>query len=164
MTSTSDTKETVEETNKIQLNKPILQKGSQGKAVEELQKLLTDWDIYTGPVDGDFGPQTAQGVKDFQRRVFIKEDGIVADLTWRALATGAPVDMPELTKGCKGELVKTMQRILKTTCDYVGWIDGDFGELTEAAVTSWQRRCGLSVTGIVEEKTWKALSKAPWYQ
>lgn len=161
MTSTSDASKPIEETVPIQYSKPTLQKGDKGRTVEELQNLLSSWDIYTGPIDSEFGEQTEQGVKDFQRRVFLKEDGIVGDRTWRSLSTGAPIDMPELCKGCSGELVMTLQRVLKTTCDYVGWVDGDFGPLTESAVTSWQRRCKLSVTGIVEQKTWCALSKVP---
>lgn len=159
MTSTSDASDTMEETLQIQLSQPVLQQGSNGKAVEELQNLLFAWGIYTGPIDGTFGYQTEHSVKNFQRRVFLKEDGIVAERTWRALYTGAPVDMPELSQGCNGELVKKVQRILKSTCDYIGRIDGDFGPMTESGLTSFQRRYEVSVTGVVEETTWYALSK-----
>lgn len=159
MTSTSHASDTMEETLQIQLSQPVLQLGSNGKAVEELQKLLSDWGISTGPIDREFGYQTEQSVKYFQRRVFLQEDGIVAELTWRALYTGAPVDMPELSKGCKGELVKKVQRILKSTCDYIGRIDGNFGSMTESALTSFQRRYEVPITGVVEENTWRALSK-----
>ncbi|WP_017316198.1 peptidoglycan-binding domain-containing protein [Mastigocladopsis repens] len=159
MPSTSDARDTREETVQIQSSKAVLRQGSKGKAVEELQNLLSYWGIYTGPINGEFEPQTEQAVKEFQRRVFLQEDGIVGERTWRVLATGAPVDMPELSKGCNGELVRKVQRVLKSTCDYIGWIDGDFGPLTESALTSLQRRCELSVTGVVEEKTWYALSK-----
>ncbi|MBW4632812.1 MAG: peptidoglycan-binding protein [Iphinoe sp. HA4291-MV1] len=161
MTSISDTNDIVEEVVQIQISKPVLRQGSKSRAVEDLQHLLSYWGVYTGPVNGNFGQQTEQGVKDFQRRVFLKEDGSVAERTWRALYTGAPVDMPELSKGCNGELVKTVQRVLKSTHDYIGWIDGDFGDLTEASVTSLQRRCELPVTGVVDESTWYALSKVP---
>ncbi|ARV57383.1 peptidoglycan-binding protein [Nostocales cyanobacterium HT-58-2] len=159
MSSTSDASNTIEETVQIQLSKPVLRPGSKGRAVEELQHLLSYWGVYTGPVNGEFANQTEQGVKEFQRRVFVQVDGVVAEQTWRALYTGGPVDMPELSKGCHGELVKTLQRILKSTQDYIGWIDGDFGPLTESALTSLQRRCELPVTGVVEERTWHALSK-----
>jgi peptidoglycan hydrolase-like protein with peptidoglycan-binding domain len=159
MLSTSDASDTMEETLQIQLSQPVLQLGSNGKAVEELQKLLFAWGISTGPIDGNFGYQTAQSVKNFQRRVFLEEDGIVAQRTWRALYTGAPVNMPELSQGCNGELVKKVQRILKSTCDYIGRIDGNFGSMTESALTSFQRRYEVPITGVVEETTWYALSK-----
>lgn len=159
MTSTRDASDTREETVQIQLSQPVLQQRSNGKAVEELQNLLFAWGVYTGSVDGEFGYQTEQSVKKFQRRVFLEEDGIVAERTWRALYTGAPVDMPELSKGCNGELVKKVQRILKTTCDYIGRVDGNFGSMTESALTSFQRRYEVPITGVVEENTWRALSK-----
>ncbi|KAB8319732.1 peptidoglycan-binding protein [Tolypothrix campylonemoides VB511288] len=159
MTSTSHATDTMEETLQIQLSQPVLQLGSKGKAVEELQKLLSDWGISTGPIDGEFGYQTEQSVKNFQRRVFLEENGIVAERTWRVLYTGAPVDMPELSQGCQGELVKKVQRILKSTCDYIGRIDGNFGAMTESALTSFQRRYEVAITGVVEESTWRALIK-----
>lgn len=159
MTSTRDASDTREETVQIQLSQPVLQQGSNGKAVEELQNLLFAWGVYTGSVDGEFGYQTEQSVKKFQRRVFLEEDGIVAERTWRALYTGAPVDMPELSKGCNGELVKKVQRILKSTCDYIGRVDGNFGSMTESALESFQRRYEVPITGVVEENTWRALGK-----
>lgn len=162
MTSTRDANDTMEQMVQIQLSHPVLRKGSNGKAVEELQNLLSDWGIYTGAVDGEFGYQTEQSVKNFQRRVFLEEDGIVAERTWRALYTGVPIDMPELSQGCKGELVKKVQRILKSTCDYIGWVDGNFGSMTESALTSFQRRSEVSITGVVDESTWHALSKVLW--
>jgi peptidoglycan hydrolase-like protein with peptidoglycan-binding domain len=67
--------------------------------------------------------------------------------------------MPELSQGCNGELVKKVQRILKSTCDYIGRIDGNFGSMTESALTSFQRRYEVPITGVVEESTWRALSK-----
>ncbi|NJM73822.1 MAG: peptidoglycan-binding protein [Scytonema sp. RU_4_4] len=159
MSSTSDTSDTMQEVVQIQISKPVLRQNSKGRAVKELQHLLSYWGVYTGPVNGNFEQQTEHGVKDYQRRVFLQEDGVVAEHTWLALYTGAPVYMPELSKGCSGEQVRIIQRVLKSTNDYVGWIDSDFGDLTEAAVTSFQRRCELPVTGVVDEDTWYALSQ-----
>jgi len=144
-----------------QLNKPVLKKGSKGKDVEELQKLLTHWDVYTGPINGTFGPQTEQGVIAFQHRVFLLEDGIVGDLTWQALYSGTPVNMPVLKRGSKGQAVTTVQTVLQLTRDYTSTIDGDFGPRTETAVKAFQTRSNLRNDGVVEDKTWYALSKVP---
>ncbi len=38
--------------------------------------------------------------------------------------------------------------------------DGCFGELTEAAIKAFQHRRGLTITGIVNEETWKSLVEA----
>ncbi|MCJ8279162.1 MAG: peptidoglycan-binding protein [Rivularia sp. ALOHA_DT_140] len=67
--------------------------------------------------------------------------------------------MPELRKGSKGEMVMKAQRILKTTSDYIGYVDGDFGWIMEAAVQSFQRRSKVPVTGIIDKETWNALNQ-----
>ncbi|NEU73828.1 peptidoglycan-binding protein [Hassallia byssoidea VB512170] len=143
------------------LDKPVLKEGSTGDAVEELQELLKKYNTYTGAIDGAFGPLTKKGVIAFQHRVFLKEDGIVADNTWRALFKGAPVDMPILKKGSKGDLVETVQNILKSSKDYNGAIDGEFGSKLERAVKKLQERTELPHDGIVEDRTWFELSKIP---
>ena len=143
------------------LNKPVLRRGSQGKDVEELQQLLTHWKTFNGPINGNFGPQTEKGVIDFQHRVFLVEDGIVGQLSWQALYTGAPVNMPVLQRGSQGEAVKTVQRVLQLTRDYSSTVDGDFGTFTEKAVKAFQKRSNLQDNGIVEADTWYALSKVP---
>ena len=64
-----------------------------------------------------------------------------------------------LKKGSKGEKVKKLQQML----DDLGITlrpDGDFGEKTEEAVKRFQKSRGLTVDGIVGEKTWNALEKA----
>ncbi|MBW4634954.1 MAG: peptidoglycan-binding protein [Iphinoe sp. HA4291-MV1] len=142
-----------------QLNKPELKEGSRGEEVKELQDLLQRYKLYTGAIDGIFGPATTKAVKAFQHRVFLKEDGIVGDKTWRALYKGAPVDMPVLKKGSKGDLVVTIQKILQTTKDYHGKVDGDFNSRTEDAVKAFQKRVGLTQDGIVGDRTWFELSK-----
>jgi peptidoglycan hydrolase-like protein with peptidoglycan-binding domain len=144
-----------------QLNKPLLRRGSQGKDVEELQKLLTYWKTFTGPINGNFGPQTEQGVIDFQHRVFLLEDGIVGSLTWQALYSGAPANMPVLQRGSQGKAVISLQTVLQLTRDYSGAIDGDFGSRTETAVKAFQKRNKLKDNGIVNDDTWYALSKVP---
>jgi peptidoglycan hydrolase-like protein with peptidoglycan-binding domain len=162
MESSSDAKTTTPKaTAQARLNKPVLRSGSTGKDVEELQNLLTQWKTFTGPVNGNFGPQTEKGVIDFQHRVFLAEDGIVGQLTWQALYSGAPVNMPVLKRGSQGEVVMTLQRVLQSTRDYSSAIDGDFGSLTETAVKAFQKRSKLTQDGIVSDDTWYALSKVP---
>ena len=140
------------------LNKPVLREGSQGEAVKELQELLLRSNVYV-VVDGIFGPQTKHAVEFFQYKMFLVEDGIVGDKTWRSLYQRAPVDMPVLRKGSKGELVKKMQYRLSGGGYYNSTVDGDFGSLTEAAVKELQKSTGLDIDGIVGDRTWHQLSK-----
>ena len=140
------------------LNKPVLSEGSKGEDVKELQELLSRNNIHT-TIDGIFGPKTTSAVKFFQCQMFLLDDGIVGDKTWRALYKGAPVDMPVLSKGSKGELVEKIQYRLSYCGYYKSTIDGDFGSGTEAAVKELQKSTGLSVDGIVGDRTWHQLSK-----
>lgn len=143
------------------IKKPVLKQGARGEAVREVQDILADLGIYKGSIDGVFDLDVKNAVITFQHRVFLIEDGIVGPLTWQALYTNAPVNMPVLTLGSKGKSVVLLQNLLNTTKDYLGVMDGIFGPLTKAAVQAFQKRSSLVDDGIVGERTWKALSNVP---
>ena len=68
-------------------------------------------------------------------------------------------DMPLIKRGSKGDAVKKLQEILISngySCGSYG-ADGDFGSATENAVKAFQKDHGLTVDGIVGEKTWAKL-------
>lgn len=147
--------------NQSLINKATLRRGSQGNDVREVQRLLIHWGYGTVDtfVDGVFDEIMEYSVKAYQRRVFLKEDGIVGSVTWQALYTGAPVNMPELRRGSKGQTVMVLQEVLQICGDYTARIDGDFGYWTEQAVKAFQKRSNLVADGIVGSRTWHALSK-----
>ena len=70
------------------MNRPLLQFGSKGPTVRELQKLLAI------SVDGDFGPATKTAVQAFQKLAVLTQDGVVGPATWRALLASAPPATP----------------------------------------------------------------------
>jgi peptidoglycan hydrolase-like protein with peptidoglycan-binding domain len=143
------------------LNKPTLQIGSTGQAVKELQQLLYHWGYYSGPFDGNFTLAVQNAVIAYQHRVFLIEDGIVASITWQALYSGAPVNMPTLMNGISRNAVKIVQNVLKLNGYYFGFTDGFFGTLTYLAVRQLQMDSDLPVDGIVSYRTWHAISKLP---
>ena len=67
--------------------RPMLQKGSTGNAVREMQELLVRRGAAIDP-DGDFGSRTQRAVIEFQRSKTLGADGIVGPLTWNALEAG----------------------------------------------------------------------------
>lgn len=76
-TNTSTTKSTATLTNKIEVQLPVLKKGSKGVAVSMLQAMLNV------NVDGDFGDDTKNALKVFQSNVKIAADGICGADTWK---------------------------------------------------------------------------------
>ncbi len=140
---------------------PSLTQGSKSQAVKKVQTLLRKWGYYPGPIDGLYSRAVTIAVKSFQHRVFLVEDGIVGTLTWQALHIGVPVNMPILQEGSRGELIITLQRLLKSTGDYRDTIDGHFGSCTKTAVQAFQKRFALVEDGVVGDRTWHVLSKVP---
>lgn len=55
--------------------------GSSGNDVMELQKLLTQLGLYTGPINGSFGPVTLAAVRAFQLKYGLPATGFVGPLT-----------------------------------------------------------------------------------
>lgn len=145
----------------MRLRKPVLRKGDTGDAVEELQKLLRYWEYYYDSIDGIFSQYVEWAVKAFQHRVYLEEDGVVGTLTWKSLYSGAPPvpPIPVLSRGSTGKYVRLAQRTLSLHGYYSFDIDGIFGAVTEAAVTTFQTDMALGADGIVGSRTWHALSK-----
>lgn len=70
----------------------------------------------------------------------------------------APTTRPSLSNGASGPEVAGLQRRLEKLGFSPGTIDGEFGNLTRAAVMAFQRSAGIPATGEVNAKTWSALA------
>ncbi|MBQ7064657.1 MAG: peptidoglycan-binding protein [Firmicutes bacterium] len=82
---------------------PQLSKGSTNtSAVRTLQTWLNAVGYSVGPVDGDFGNQTVNAVKQFQTAKKLTVDGVVGQQTWRALAE-AYAKVTQSGSGSSGE-------------------------------------------------------------
>ena len=83
-----------------------------------------------------------------------------ADYTTKGEKT-VTVEMTVLTKGSKGEEVKTLQRLLLALgYDLKGYgADGSFGNATDEAVRKFQKANGLAVDGSVGKNTWSKILK-----
>jgi len=72
--------------------------------------------------------------------------------------TADPIPWEDVRDGDEGDLVAQVQRALRVVdVDAIGVVDGVFGPQTDDAVTEFQRRSGLPVTGVVDEATAVAL-------
>ena len=137
-------------------NYPTLRQGSKNNFVYLLQFVLVQYG-YNLSVDGIFGLQTAEVVKNFQTINNLLVDGIVGQNTWRYLLT-LP-QYPILKEGSRGSYVKFLQQLLESNFIPVGTIDGVFGQKTKQAVQTYQKNNSLAVDGIVGVNTWNSIAK-----
>lgn len=62
-----------------------LQRGMSGTQILQVQRRLQELGFMTGPMRGNFGPQTEAAVKTFQSARGLRVDGMVGEATWGAL-------------------------------------------------------------------------------
>lgn len=72
-------------------NRPILREGDKGLFVEEMQELMSGIGVFSGRIDGHFGPRTAKAVLAVQRHAGLDTDGVVGPHTWEALMVAPPL-------------------------------------------------------------------------
>ena len=124
-----------------------------------LQVALKARGIYTGPVDGVSGPETARSVRIFQRRAGLTVDGIAGPQTRAALGTlGRPLFGRRILKrGRTGWDVSVLQFLLARRGLLGTDVDGRFGATTDRAIRKFQRRNGLAVDGVAGPATFAKL-------
>jgi tetratricopeptide (TPR) repeat protein len=76
---------------------PLLQSGSEGSAVLELQGALHRAGHFHERIDGSFGRKTDEAVRAFQRAVGLSDDGVVDTATWTALTSAGSMPIGAAT-------------------------------------------------------------------
>ena len=168
-----------------------LRLGDSGNDVQQIQIRLNRISTnYPGipkinPTNGNFGVDTEEAVRKFQRLFRLTEDGIVGPATWYRItylfnavkrlseldSEGIRIDeLPRafeqlLSFGDAGDDVRVMQYYLAVIAAYYDTIppiavNGIFDEETESAVRAFQQQFGLTVDGLVGRQTWQAMEDA----
>ena len=168
-----------------------LRLGDSGNDVQQIQirlnRISTNYPSIPkiNPTDGNFGVNTEEAVRAFQRLFRLTEDGVVGNATWYRItylfnavkrlseldSEGIRIDeLPRafeqlLSLGDTGDNVRVMQYYLAVIAAYYDTIpeiavNGTFDEATEAAVRAFQRQFGLTEDGLVGRQTWQAMEDA----
>ena len=164
---------------------PVYDAGSSGTTVIDIQKLMQGVGLYSGGIDGIYGPGTKSAVAQWQTRLNLAADGIWGPQTKTAtqnlfafLASRpapAPAPSPQananvaaalafihfctlttVQSGSSGACVKFLQADLNGRGLPLAQ-DSSFGPATRQAVIAFQHAHGLTADGIVGPATWKAL-------
>lgn len=150
--------------------------GDSGDGVEKLQRALQIKKCYTGVVDGKFGNQTRDALKQYQQKnkltVTGKADystlrslfGSVSETTakddpkMQGITSISQIAVPNTTKkNNSGKHVTALQQALKLKGFFTAPINGVYDSKTEEAVARFQKRYGLSADGIAGNSTIKKL-------
>ncbi len=164
----------------------VLQEGDQGIGVANLQYYLDFLSVYYNTIpqvaiDGDFGASTRAAVEALQRTFGLPVDGIVGEVTWKAMYDAylgivrtVPLQYTEgvivpyqgvvLRQGADSEDVRLLQEYLNyiaRTYPSIPTVNptGYFGPRTEEAVIAFQKEFGLEQTGTVGAITWGEITE-----
>ncbi len=142
---------------------PTLVRGDRDMAlIYTLQQRLKDLGYYTIKVDGIFGSGTQRAVRLFQQVNGLSVTGKADHATQKLLYSSSAKPAGDIITGNYQTLSRSsryksavvpMQRRLKKLGYYGGNIDGYFGSQTYRAVRNFQKRNGLSVTGVADPYT-----------
>ena len=158
-----------------------LRNGSTGDDVKSVQTRLKALGYYAGTADGNYGSTTVAAVASFQLRNNLDADGVAGTCTFKKLysdsavaaantatatpaATAAPTATTassrptrQLSTGCTGTDVATVQQRLKDLGYLTDQVDGKYGANTSAAMLAFQQRNSLTANGIGDTATYDVL-------
>ena len=131
---------------------PTLKPGDESDRVQELQERLMDLNYLALDESTKlYGPATQYAVELFQRQHKLDQDGIAGPATLDMLFSDQ-AQKYMLLNGTKGSDVDSLQWQL-VELGYLSQATGYYGTETEAAVTAFQERNGISVDGKTGEET-----------
>lgn len=133
----------------------VIRRGATGSQVEAAQCLLRKKRLYDGQVHGRYDRATVRAVRAFQRDRLLRVTGTMTAPTWTALLSDGRGSL--VKRGSVGDAVRRVQRGLTAALDRKVAVTGVFDASTTNAVMRYQRRLGLSGTGVMDPVTWTEL-------
>ncbi len=131
--------------------------GDEGEQVSRLQKRLAGLCYFSGDANGKYQESTQQAVLEFQKDYGLDATGIADEKTQSALYEA---EYRPLEKGDSGNDVKALQARLHELEYYNGKISGNYLDGSHYAISDFQSKNGLFVTGKADVKTQELLFDA----
>jgi hypothetical protein len=123
-----------------------------------LQCLLTEKKLYAGPINGSYDATTIKAAEAWQQRV-----GATVSATWTVdnwvtlLSAGVT---PVVKIGSAAPAVRRLQRALNAALSSPDLtVTGIFDSATDDALRTWQRKAGLTTSGVAAWNTWAVLQR-----
>ena len=132
----------------------ILKYGDNGDDVKELQTRLKELKYYTGNLSGRYREGTRDAIKTFQTDFGLEVTGIADAETQSVLYS---TQYRPLRYGAKGDDVKALQTRLMELGYYKAKISGNYLEVTQSSIVTFQKINGLNMTGIADPDTQELL-------
>lgn len=131
--------------------------------VAALQVGLRLQHLYAGPVDGVFGPMTAEGIRELEQRAGLAVTGRPSSRVRLAFGTFGQRELGSrvLSPGATGWDVARFQFLLAWQGFPSGPFNGQYTERTARAVQRFQRAKGMGVDGIAGPATQSAVRHHP---
>jgi uncharacterized surface protein with fasciclin (FAS1) repeats len=120
--------------------------------VSALQTDLATIGLYSGKIDGIYGPKTIEAVERLQEEAGLEVTGLPDPATQRALA--------ERLGQQESAQVAALQGILTATGHYSGPVDGVWSDAVEEALMALQTELGVPATGVIDAATMRAFEAA----
>jgi uncharacterized surface protein with fasciclin (FAS1) repeats len=120
--------------------------------VSALQTDLATIGLYSGKIDGIYGPRTIEAVERLQEEAGLEVTGLPDPATQRALA--------ERLGQRESAQVAALQGILTATGHYTGPVDGVWSDAVEEALKALQTELGVPATGVIDAATMRAFEAA----
>lgn len=113
----------------------VLENGSSGSDVSQLQKFLNDHGAHL-TVDGQFGPITEAAVKAYQKSQGISPDGVVGPITWGKIAGASGSKTAASSTSKSDDLAKKIVAQFPGLAPFLG-VPELKNLLTQAATENW---------------------------
>ena len=143
----------------------VLEPGSRGEQVRELQSRLFQLAWFPELTTGAYDAATRAAVSGFQAKRGFRATGVVDQRTWRRLLamTKAPTHdqlfnvlhpgPAILAAGADGDAVRDLQARLVSIQWLFGDVSGSYDATTTEAVRGFQAKRHIPVTGVVDQRT-----------